>query len=109
KITESPKQKVVGPAAETTGVGSGFTAVEMLFEVSEQPNELVAITDQESAEETVSDESVEPIKSVSFRNHWYETPPVTDKITESPKQKVVGPAAETTGVGSGFTAVEMVF
>ena len=68
-MTESPKQKVVEPAAETVGVDSGFTVVETLLEVSLQPKVLVAITDQLPAVETVKFESEAPIIIESFRSH----------------------------------------
>jgi hypothetical protein len=52
------------------GVGNELTIVEIMLEVSLQPKELVAITDQLAAVETVKVESVAPLIKVSFRSHW---------------------------------------
>jgi hypothetical protein len=68
-ITESPKQKVVEEPAVMPGVGRGLTVVEMLLEVSLQPKELVAMTDQVAAVEIERTESVAPVITLSFRNH----------------------------------------
>jgi hypothetical protein len=105
--TESPKQKVVEELAVILGVGSGLTVVEMLLEVSLQPKELVAMTDQVAAVETVKIESVAPFIKVSFRNHWKVVPPDAVSATESPEQKVVEEPTVMPGVGRGLTVVEM--
>jgi hypothetical protein len=89
------------------GVGNELTIVEMLLEVSLQPDKLVAITAQLAAVETVKTESVAPEINESFLSHWKVDPPDAVSTTESPEQKVVEEPAVMLGVGNELTIVEI--
>jgi hypothetical protein len=60
-VTLPPEQKVVGPPADTVGVGSGLTVTAVGAEACEQPLASVTVTEYEPEEVTLIDWVVAPV------------------------------------------------
>lgn len=62
KVTEPPRQKVVGPLAVMVGVdGTGFTVTDTALLVALQPDDAVTVTVYDPEAETIIDCVVAPV------------------------------------------------